>query len=74
MSPSYPEHAPQQQADAECHGSATDIHVAPALPPVHLADNLLGGGNMALIVAGTQTCRLRLSRQGRLILNTYLTT
>ncbi len=37
--------------------------------PVHDAADLLGGGDIALIVLGEQTYRLRLTRAGKLILN-----
>lgn len=68
VSSSHPDHAPQRRADAACHGTATDTRGDPALP-VHDADDLLGGGKVALIVLGTETYRLRLTRQGKLILN-----
>lgn len=37
--------------------------------PVHASDTLLDGGRMALIVHGHETYCLRLTRQGKLILN-----
>lgn len=38
-------------------------------PLVHDATDLLGQGHIALIMLGTATYRLRLTRQGKLILN-----
>ncbi|MCC5966017.1 MAG: hemin uptake protein HemP [Natronohydrobacter sp.] len=38
-------------------------------PPVHDAADLLGQGQVALIVLGRETYRLRLTRNGKLILN-----
>lgn len=68
MSPSHPEHAPPRRADTECFGTAPYTPAEPAFP-VHNASDLLGGGSVALIVLGTQTYRLRLTRHGKLILN-----
>ncbi|MFN6977164.1 MAG: hemin uptake protein HemP [Gemmobacter sp.] len=38
-------------------------------PPIYDAADLLSGSNIAVIRLGAQTYRLRLTRQGKLILN-----
>ncbi|MFN7002419.1 MAG: hemin uptake protein HemP [Roseinatronobacter sp.] len=40
-----------------------------SVPPVHDAADLLGQVHLALIVLGRETYRLRLTRNGKLILN-----
>lgn len=72
MSSSRPEPAPRAQSvpgpGGSAGGSGGGARPDPT-PLIHDADDLLGGNNLALIVLGAQTYRLRLTRQGKLILN-----
>lgn len=60
---SCPENRPE--TPSRLQGHAPDRSV----PPVHDAADLLGQGQVALIVLGGETYRLRLTRNGKLILN-----
>lgn len=60
---SCPENRPE--TSSRLQGQASDR----SIPPVHDAADLLGQGQLALIVLGHETYRLRLTRNGKLILN-----
>jgi len=68
VSSSRPE--PESRASSWSEGARSSAAKAPGNPlPIHDAVDLLGGGNLAMIVLDGQTYHLRRTRSGKLILN-----